>query len=177
MSDQSVPPVPTPQQSAPPAGYDQPAPPPTQPAAAPGYSATQYGATPPFPTPEGGAPTLNPYAVQPGGIAQPQYGQLQYAQPQYGQAQYGAPDAWSSAQQGPHAGYGLSATPAGGMSSARKSGLIAMLVGFGIMLVGIVITVGTYLSSAHGGTYFVAWGAIIFGGIRGVIGLVRLIRG
>jgi hypothetical protein len=35
---------------------------------------------------------------------------------------------------------------------------------------GVVVTVGTYASAAPGGTYVVAWGAILFG-------IVKLIRG
>jgi hypothetical protein len=42
----------------------------------------------------------------------------------------------------------------------------ALLVNGVIFGVGIAITVGTYMAAANGGTYFVAWGAILFGGIR-----------
>ncbi len=35
-----------------------------------------------------------------------------------------------------------------------------------ICLLGIVVTVGSYSSASAGGSYVVAWGAIIFGGVR-----------
>lgn len=41
-----------------------------------------------------------------------------------------------------------------------------MLYGGIVCLVGLVITIWTYTSALNGGTYFVAWGAIIFGAIR-----------
>jgi hypothetical protein len=50
-----------------------------------------------------------------------------------------------------------------------------MLVGAAICVVGIVVTVATYAaasSSRTGGSYFVAWGAIIFGAIQFFRGLV-----
>src|SRR5579871_3067298 len=42
----------------------------------------------------------------------------------------------------------------------------SMLAGGVICLIGIIITVWTYTSSAMGGRYIIAWGAIIFGAIR-----------
>ena len=55
-----------------------------------------------------------------------------------------------------------------------KDGAKNMLIGGGICAVGIVITAVTYSSaSASGGTYVVAWGAILFGGIRFVWGLLQ----
>lgn len=41
-----------------------------------------------------------------------------------------------------------------------------ILYGGIICLVGLVVTIWTYTSTLNGGTYFVAWGAIIFGAIR-----------
>lgn len=41
-----------------------------------------------------------------------------------------------------------------------------VLMGSVICLLGIVVTVGSYSSASAGGSYVVAWGAIIFGGVR-----------
>jgi hypothetical protein len=43
--------------------------------------------------------------------------------------------------------------------------------------VGLVITVGTYAAAANGGTYVVAFGPIIFGGIRLLKGLGEMMGG
>jgi hypothetical protein len=51
----------------------------------------------------------------------------------------------------------------------KANGYIGRLeLGYGglVCLVGLVITIWTYTSALNGGTYFVAWGAIIFGAIR-----------
>jgi len=45
-------------------------------------------------------------------------------------------------------------------------------VGGLIMLVGIAVTIGTMNAAQGGGTYIVAWGAILFGGIQLVSGLM-----
>ncbi len=45
-----------------------------------------------------------------------------------------------------------------------------MALGAIICLVGILITVATYSASSGGGTYVVAWGAILFGAIRFIKG-------
>lgn len=42
---------------------------------------------------------------------------------------------------------------------------------------GTVVTVATYSAARDGGTYFVAWGAILFGGLQFLRGLYNLIRG
>lgn len=41
-----------------------------------------------------------------------------------------------------------------------------LLIGGGICLLGIVVTVGTCMASQQGGTYTIAYGAIIFGAIQ-----------
>jgi hypothetical protein len=47
-----------------------------------------------------------------------------------------------------------------------------IIVGGLICLVGIVVTVGTYMAaSSEGGTYTIAWGAILFGGLQFFRGL------
>lgn len=58
-------------------------------------------------------------------------------------------------------------------SAVRKRARRDMLMGGLICVIGIVVTVTTYsaVSSAGGGSYVVAWGAIIFGGIQFLRGL------
>jgi hypothetical protein len=58
-----------------------------------------------------------------------------------------------------------------------RPGMTMMLWGFGVAIVGIIITAVTWAAAAPGGTFVVAWGAIIFGTIRGIIGAVRVSRG
>jgi hypothetical protein len=55
---------------------------------------------------------------------------------------------------------------------AANSGLRNILIGFGIALVGTIITVGTYNA---GGTFVVAWGAILFGSVQGIRGIIQLL--
>lgn len=62
-------------------------------------------------------------------------------------------------------------------NSARSGALRQMAIGGVICLVGIVVTVGTYTaasSSSSGGSYVVAWGAIVFGALRFFRGLSHL---
>ena len=63
-------------------------------------------------------------------------------------------------------------------ASARTShpvGVGDMVIGGLICAVGVVVTLVTYNQAAPGGTYIVAWGAIIFGGIRFLRGLARFL--
>jgi hypothetical protein len=62
-------------------------------------------------------------------------------------------------------------------AQAPNSGMRNILVGFGVCLVGTIITVATYNASGPGGTFVVAWGAIVFGGIQGIRGIVQLLKG
>jgi hypothetical protein len=62
-------------------------------------------------------------------------------------------------------------------AAGSGSGLRNILIGFGIALVGTIVTVASYNSSGPGGTFVVAWGAIVFGAIQGIRGLVQLLRG
>ena len=48
-----------------------------------------------------------------------------------------------------------------------------MIMGAVICLVGIAITVGTYTAAEGGGSYMVAWGAIIFGAVQFFRGLMN----
>ena len=58
-----------------------------------------------------------------------------------------------------------------------RPGMTMALWGFGVAIVGVIVTGVTWATAAPGGTFVVAWGAIIFGTIRGIIGVVRLSRG
>lgn len=62
-------------------------------------------------------------------------------------------------------------------AEAPNSGMRNILVGVGVCLVGTIITVATYNASGPGGTFVVAWGAIVFGGIQGIRGIVQLLKG
>ena len=63
-------------------------------------------------------------------------------------------------------------------SQAPQSPAKNMIVGAVWCIVGIVITAATYgAASRRGGTYVVAWGAIIFGGFQFLKGLLQLLRG
>lgn len=59
-------------------------------------------------------------------------------------------------------------------SAAKRN----MVFGGILFAVGLMITVSSYSSAADGagGRYIVAWGAMIFGGLRFLYGLVRLIQ-
>lgn len=61
-------------------------------------------------------------------------------------------------------------------SQPSGSGLRNVLFGFGIALAGTVVTVASFNASGPGGTFVVAWGAIIFGGIQGIRGIVQLLN-
>jgi hypothetical protein len=53
-----------------------------------------------------------------------------------------------------------------------------MMVGGIVCAIGTVITVGTYAAASNGGGhYFVAWGAILFGGIQFIQGLFQTMGG
>ncbi len=49
---------------------------------------------------------------------------------------------------------------------SERSGSGDMALGAIICLVGIIITAASYSSASGGGTYVVAWGAIVFGAVR-----------
>jgi len=48
-----------------------------------------------------------------------------------------------------------------------------MVVGGLWCLGGLIVTIGTYAFASGGGTYFVAWGAVIFGAIQFFKGLIQ----
>jgi hypothetical protein len=59
-------------------------------------------------------------------------------------------------------------------SSRSESASGDMLVGGSICLVGILITTASYDSATGGGTYVVAWGAILFGAIKFLKGVAGI---
>jgi hypothetical protein len=110
---------------------------------------------------------------QPGSYDQPQgspYGQPPPGAP-YGQPQPGFP--YGQPQPGP---MGM---PGGMASAARRRAMRQIITGSILFGVGLVITVFTYSnasSSATGGTYFVAWGPMIFGVIALIRGVTAMAR-
>jgi hypothetical protein len=56
----------------------------------------------------------------------------------------------------------------------RVAGRRHMIMGAVVCAFGIVVTVASYNAAEHGGTYFVAWGAIIFGGIQCLRGFAQM---
>lgn len=48
-----------------------------------------------------------------------------------------------------------------------------MVIGGVVCAIGIAVTVATYMAASGGGTYVVAWGAIVFGGIQFFKGLAQ----
>jgi high-affinity Fe2+/Pb2+ permease len=61
-------------------------------------------------------------------------------------------------------------------SAARAGARRTIAIGVAVFVVGVAITVGTFESARHGGTYFVAYGAIVMGPVRIWRGLRRLGR-
>lgn len=62
-------------------------------------------------------------------------------------------------------------------AAKRTDGIKNLLVGGGICVAGLTITLITYAAASPGETYVVAWGAVLFGGFRGLVGLVNLLEG
>jgi hypothetical protein len=59
-------------------------------------------------------------------------------------------------------------------TQSSKQAYNNIMLGGGIFLLGVVVTVGSYSAVSHsGGPYLVAWGAILFGGIRLIRGCFR----
>jgi hypothetical protein len=52
----------------------------------------------------------------------------------------------------------------------RNAGTRQMVVGAVIAGIGLVVTIGTFMAASDGGTYIVAWGAVLVGGWRFVQG-------
>ena len=63
-------------------------------------------------------------------------------------------------------------------ASARTTGLLLIIGGLAITAISIAITVSSYsTASQQGGTYYICYGAMIFGIILAIRGIVQLIRG
>jgi hypothetical protein len=110
---------------------------------------------------------VSPYANSP-------YGAAPYSSTGYlGPHAVASPNAFSPNAFSPNAFSPNAVTPTG----LNRPGMKMMLWGFGAAVVGIIITVVTFVAAAPGQTFVVAWGAIIFGSIRGIMGAVHLSRG
>jgi hypothetical protein len=58
----------------------------------------------------------------------------------------------------------------------KQTGITNMLVGGAFFVVGLIVTIGSYSSaSSGGGTYYLCWGAIIFGLIQFIQGLIQFL--
>lgn len=112
------------------------------------------------------APTAAPSAMAPSTIAPP-------VSP-YGAAPYAGTGYLGPHAVGPNAFLSPNAVAPTGLN---RPGMKMMLWGFGAAAVGVIITVVTFVAAAPGQTFVVAWGAIIFGSVRGIIGAVHLSRG
>ncbi|MEW6436900.1 MAG: WD40 repeat domain-containing protein [Pseudomonadota bacterium] len=57
-----------------------------------------------------------------------------------------------------------------------KVGLLNILIGLVVAAIGLAVSFGSYEAVAgKGGTYYVAWGAVVFGALQALIGLVRVV--
>ncbi|HUG13477.1 MAG TPA: hypothetical protein VMM78_00550 [Thermomicrobiales bacterium] len=78
----------------------------------------------------------------------------------------------------------LSVTSAGEVQSVETSeryrnhdqGIKNLQMGTVIFLIGLVVTLVTYSRAEPGGTYVVAWGAMVFGGIQALAGAALALR-
>ena len=58
----------------------------------------------------------------------------------------------------------------------KQTGINNMLVGGAFFVVGLVVTIGSYAAASNaGGTYYLCWGAIIFGAIQFIQGLIQFL--
>jgi hypothetical protein len=63
-------------------------------------------------------------------------------------------------------------------SSARKNALLLIIGGLALTALSVAFTVSSYTSaSQQGGTYYICFGAIIFGFVLTLRGIAQLIRG
>jgi hypothetical protein len=58
----------------------------------------------------------------------------------------------------------------------KKTGISNMLLGGGFFVVGLIVTLGSFSAASSGGTYYLCWGAIIFGAIQFIQGLIQYLR-
>jgi phage FluMu protein Com len=59
-------------------------------------------------------------------------------------------------------------------TQTNKAAIANIVIGGLICVVGTVVTVGTFLCAANDGSFLIAWGAIVFGGIQFFKGLGQL---
>lgn len=117
----------------------------------------------------------SPYGPPPAAPQQPQAftsPQAQHAlppQPQYGQPQYGQPQ-YAPFDQAPPAPLPYGAPPSG------RRGVGMMIAGPVIFLVGVLITVVTYVLAPPGGAYIISFGPMIFGIVWFIRGLITYSR-
>lgn len=57
----------------------------------------------------------------------------------------------------------------------KKTGVTNMLVGGGFFILGLIVTLASYSAASSGGTYYLCWGAIIFGAIQFIQGLIQFL--
>lgn len=55
----------------------------------------------------------------------------------------------------------------------KKTGINNMLVGGAFFVLGLIVTIASYSAASAGGTYYLCWGAIIFGAIQFIQGLIQ----
>ena len=58
----------------------------------------------------------------------------------------------------------------------KKTGITNMWVGGAFFVVGLIVTIVSYSSAAAGGNYYLCWGAIIFGLIQFIQGLIQFLK-
>jgi hypothetical protein len=63
-----------------------------------------------------------------------------------------------------------------GLHSQRRAGVATMIVGGIFLGLGVIATIVSYSMASGGGTYFVFYGAMIFGALDLVVGLVRYLN-
>jgi len=68
-------------------------------------------------------------------------------------------------------------TPSASQRSSGNGGLGNMVIGGGIALIGLAVTIGTYSAAEGGGSYLIMWGPVIFGGIKFLQGLGQFMSG
>lgn len=64
-----------------------------------------------------------------------------------------------------------------GQSSGMAKGAKHLLVGGVVCLIGVGVTVGSFVAAKPGGVFLLAWGPIVFGGLEAFYGLVMLLSG
>lgn len=168
----STPPLDQPPGSQPASAY--PPPDPAAPWGVPGPGAAPQPG--PFGTPPNDAgPPPSPYGMPPNAAGTP--GPAGFGPAPYGQGPYGPGPGY------PGMGYPMMGMrgrmrPMGG-AYLRRRGISTTVTGAVILVIGIVITVGTYSaasSSATGGAYYVPWGLIVIGGLWIIRGLTMFAR-